>query len=146
GTEHSLRRNRRPGQRPGAVHNRVAPSFSLPACGGGSGRGIRAHDYRHPYPPPRPSPTSGEQTGQPRRVGGCAARLSIAQLSSRAAARSSRMPDLEPLGDQSVLAAFADEAGALRFAAAVRRMDAPWVVDVVQAYATVAVFFDADRI
>jgi inhibitor of KinA len=56
------------------------------------------------------------------------------------------MPDLEPLGDQSVLAAFADEADALRFADAVRRMNAPWVVDVVQAYATVAVFFDADRI
>jgi inhibitor of KinA len=56
------------------------------------------------------------------------------------------MLSLEPLGDQAVLAAFADEAGALRFAAAVRRTNPPWLVDVVQAYATVAVFFDPDQI
>jgi inhibitor of KinA len=56
------------------------------------------------------------------------------------------MPTLEPLGDQAVLAAFDDEAGALCFAAAVRDLNAPWLVDVVQAYATVAVFFDADRV
>ncbi len=56
------------------------------------------------------------------------------------------MSSLEPLGDQAVLAAFADEAGALRFAAAVRRANPPWLVDVVQAYATVAVFFDAGRV
>jgi inhibitor of KinA len=56
------------------------------------------------------------------------------------------MQSLEPMGDQSVLAAFADEAGALRFADAVRRMNAAWVIDVVQAYATVAVFFDPDRV
>jgi inhibitor of KinA len=52
---------------------------------------------------------------------------------------------LEPLGDQAVLAAFDDEAGALAFATAVRRANAVWLMDVVQAYATVAVFFDADR-
>jgi inhibitor of KinA len=55
------------------------------------------------------------------------------------------MPHLEPLGDQAVLAACADEAEALRFAAAVRRLNPPWLVDVVQAYATVAAFFDPER-
>jgi inhibitor of KinA len=56
------------------------------------------------------------------------------------------MPTLEPLGDQAVLAAFDNEADALCFAAAIREMNAPWLVDVVQAYATVAVFFDPDRV
>ena len=55
------------------------------------------------------------------------------------------MTALLPLGDQAVLAYFADESAALRFAAAARR-DAPsWLVDVVQAYASVAVFFDPDQ-
>jgi inhibitor of KinA len=57
-----------------------------------------------------------------------------------------RMPTLEPLGDQAVLAAFADEPGALAFAAAVHALNAPWVVDIVQAYATVAIFFDPERV
>jgi inhibitor of KinA len=52
------------------------------------------------------------------------------------------MTSLVPLGDQAVLASFADEAAALRFAAAVRRDGAAWLIDVVSAYATVAVFFD----
>jgi inhibitor of KinA len=52
------------------------------------------------------------------------------------------MPTLEPLGDQAVLAAFEREADALRFAVAVRTTNPSWLVDVVQAYATVAVFFD----
>jgi inhibitor of KinA len=56
------------------------------------------------------------------------------------------MTSVEPLGDQAALAAFDDETGALRFAVAVRRANAEWVVDVVQAYATVAVFFDPDRV
>jgi inhibitor of KinA len=50
-----------------------------------------------------------------------------------------------PLGDQAVLAHFADERGALRFAETVRRDPPPWLVDVVPAYVSVAVFFDADR-
>ena len=67
--------------------------------------------------------------------------------STRAAARSSRMPDLEPLGDQSGAGHVRRRGGrGCSFADAVRRLNAPWVVDVVQAYATVAVFFDADRI
>jgi inhibitor of KinA len=49
---------------------------------------------------------------------------------------------LQPLGDQAVLAAFADETAALAWAEAVRRLQVPWLVDVVQAYARVAVFFD----
>jgi inhibitor of KinA len=52
---------------------------------------------------------------------------------------------LLPLGDQALLAYFADEPAALRFAAAVRRERPPWLIDVVPAYASVAVFFDADR-
>jgi inhibitor of KinA len=55
------------------------------------------------------------------------------------------MTRLVPLGDQAALAYFADEAAALRFAAAVRADNAPWLVDVVQAYASVAYFFDPDR-
>jgi inhibitor of KinA len=55
-------------------------------------------------------------------------------------------PRLTPLGDQAVLAYLPDETAALRFAAVVRAAALPWVVDVVQAYTTVAVFFDLDRI
>jgi inhibitor of KinA len=55
------------------------------------------------------------------------------------------MQSLQPLGDQAALAYFADEVAALRFAAAVRRAAAPWLVDVVQAYTSVAVFFDLAR-
>jgi inhibitor of KinA len=52
---------------------------------------------------------------------------------------------LQPLGDQAALARFADEQAALRWAAAVRRLGASWLVDVVQAYTSVAVYFDLDR-
>ena len=55
------------------------------------------------------------------------------------------MTSLVPLGDQAALAYFADEAAALRFAASVRRTASPWLVDVVQAYTSVAVFFDLDQ-
>ncbi len=58
----------------------------------------------------------------------------------------SRLIALMPLGDQAVLAYFADEAAALRFAALVRHDDLPWLIDVVQAYASVAVFFDPERL
>jgi inhibitor of KinA len=53
---------------------------------------------------------------------------------------------LAPLGDQAVFAYLKDESEALSFAAAVRRASFPWLVDVVPAYTTVAVFFDLDRI
>jgi len=54
---------------------------------------------------------------------------------------------LVPLGDQAVLAYLPDEAAAVRFAAAVRAAAAPdWLHDVVPAYASVGVFFDADRV
>src|ERR1700757_534359 len=56
------------------------------------------------------------------------------------------MNSLLPLGDQAVLAYFPDESAASRFAAAVRGAAAPWVVDVVQAYTSVAVFFDLDQV
>ena len=52
------------------------------------------------------------------------------------------MTSLVPFGDQAALAYFDDETAALRFAAAVRLAQKPWVVDVVQAYKSVAVFFD----
>ena len=55
------------------------------------------------------------------------------------------MDPLQPLGDQAVLASFAEEAVALRFSAAVRRLSPPWLIDVVQAYRTVAVYFDLDQ-
>lgn len=50
-----------------------------------------------------------------------------------------------PLGDQAALAYFAEENAALRFAAAVRRATPAWLVDVVQAYTSVAVYFDIDQ-
>lgn len=55
------------------------------------------------------------------------------------------MNALQPLGDQAALAYFADEDSAARFAAAVRATVEPGIVDVVQAYTSVAVFFDLDR-
>jgi inhibitor of KinA len=51
---------------------------------------------------------------------------------------------LQPLGDQAVMAYLPDEATALSFAAAVRQAVLPWLVDVVQAYTSVAVFYDLD--
>src|SRR5437867_3689042 len=53
--------------------------------------------------------------------------------------------EIHPLSDQAVLAYFADETAALRFAAALRRCGEAWLVDVVQAYTSVAVFFDLDQ-
>jgi inhibitor of KinA len=50
------------------------------------------------------------------------------------------------MGDQSALAHFTDEASALGFAAAVRAAKPEWLIDVVSAYAAVAVYFDAGRI
>jgi inhibitor of KinA len=53
---------------------------------------------------------------------------------------------LVPLGDQALLAYLADEASAVRFAAEIRAANPPWLQDVVPAYASVGVFFDADAI
>jgi inhibitor of KinA len=51
-----------------------------------------------------------------------------------------------PLGDQGALVYFLDEAAALRFAAAVRGLGEPRLIDVVQAYTSVAVYSDLLRI
>lgn len=56
------------------------------------------------------------------------------------------MNALVPLGDQGALAYFADEEAALSFAAAVRQSNPAWLVDVVPAYGSVAVFFDLGQI
>jgi inhibitor of KinA len=53
---------------------------------------------------------------------------------------------LQPLGDQAVLAYALDEAAALAFAAAVRQREFPWVQDVVQAYTSVAIFYEPARV
>ena len=53
---------------------------------------------------------------------------------------------LAALGDQAVLAYLADERAAVEFARAVRANNPPWLFDVVPAYASVGVFFDADLI
>jgi inhibitor of KinA len=50
-----------------------------------------------------------------------------------------------PLSDQAALVYCVDESAALRLAAAVRLLKEAWLVDVVQAYTSVAVFFDLDR-
>jgi inhibitor of KinA len=51
---------------------------------------------------------------------------------------------LVPLGDTAVLAYLPDEPAAVRFAAAVRAANPRWLHDVVPAYASAGVFFDAD--
>src|SRR5208337_2731910 len=56
------------------------------------------------------------------------------------------MDRLIPLGDQGVLVYFADESAAWHFASAVRHAAAPWCVDVVQAYTSVAVFYDPSQV
>jgi inhibitor of KinA len=48
----------------------------------------------------------------------------------------------EPLGDQAVMAYCDDEKQALVLAAQVRRLQPPWLIDVVQAYVSVAIFYD----
>jgi inhibitor of KinA len=55
------------------------------------------------------------------------------------------MKALIPLGDRATLVYFPDEITAACFADAVRRTPDPWLVDVVQAYTSVAVYFDLDR-
>ena len=49
---------------------------------------------------------------------------------------------LVPLGDQAVMAYCPDEASATIYADQVRHASFPWVLDVVQAYTSVAVFYD----
>src|SRR5439155_20566069 len=58
----------------------------------------------------------------------------------------SSMLRLQPLGDQAALASFGREDEALRFSATVRSAAPALLLDVVQAYATVAVFFSPDEI
>jgi inhibitor of KinA len=55
------------------------------------------------------------------------------------------MFSLQPLGDGAVLASFVAESDALNWAAAVRRLAPLGCLDVVQAYRTVAVYFDLDQ-
>src|SRR4051794_17040914 len=49
---------------------------------------------------------------------------------------------LEPLGDQAVMAYCADEMHATRLTAQLRQTMPPWCIDIVQAYVSVAVFYD----
>lgn len=56
------------------------------------------------------------------------------------------MLQLEPMGDQGVLARLDDEGEAVRWAAAVRALAPHWLLDVVQAYTTVAIFHDAGQL
>jgi inhibitor of KinA len=51
-----------------------------------------------------------------------------------------------PLGDQAALVYLDREDSAVQFGAALRQSSPPWVVDVVQAYTSVAVFFDLDQV
>ena len=51
-----------------------------------------------------------------------------------------------PLGDQAALAYLPDEAAAVRLADSIRTAAPPWLRDVVPAYATAGVFFDADAV
>jgi inhibitor of KinA len=53
---------------------------------------------------------------------------------------------VHPLGDQAVLAYLAEESAAIRLAIAVRSAAPPWLQDIIPAYASVGVFFDADMI
>ena len=51
----------------------------------------------------------------------------------------------EPLGDQAVVAACDDEKQATLVAAQIRRSNPSWLIDVVQAYVSVAIFYDLAR-
>jgi len=53
---------------------------------------------------------------------------------------------LEPLGDQALIARFESESAALGFAQTLRRQSWDWLFDVVPAYRSVGIFFDADQI
>src|SRR5437763_15495688 len=53
---------------------------------------------------------------------------------------------LEPLGDQAAMAYCDNEAAALALARRCRQVGHPWIEDVVQAYTTVAVFYDVEQI
>src|SRR5262245_32140902 len=64
----------------------------------------------------------------------------------RQPARSGCIMTITPLGDQAVLAGFAAESDALRFATAVRAAGLPGGVDVVTADFPVSVFYDMSRI
>ena len=55
------------------------------------------------------------------------------------------MTTLQSLGDQAALAYFADEPAAARFVATVRAAELSWLVEVVQAYTSVAVFYDLNH-
>ncbi|MCS6977634.1 MAG: allophanate hydrolase subunit 1 [Gemmatales bacterium] len=59
---------------------------------------------------------------------------------------SDELRKVEPFGDQGALVTFAREEDALRFAAACRQISWNWLVDVVCAYFSVAVFHDPQRI
>src|SRR5262249_27353460 len=52
----------------------------------------------------------------------------------------------QPLGDQAVLVRCPGESEAFRFSTTVRAAGPAWLVDVVQAYTTVAVFFSPDEV
>lgn len=56
------------------------------------------------------------------------------------------MPTIIPLSDQAALLYFVDETAAAYYASALHGERQSWVVDVVQAYTSVAVFFDLDQI
>src|SRR5262249_47019794 len=53
---------------------------------------------------------------------------------------------LAPMGDLACLLHLDDEEQAWRLASAVRTSSEPWIVDVVQAYRSVAVFFDLQQV
>ena len=55
------------------------------------------------------------------------------------------MHTLQAMGDQAALVRITEESAAWQFAERVRRAASPWLVDVVQAYASVAVFFDLEQ-
>lgn len=51
-----------------------------------------------------------------------------------------------PLGEEAVIVYLPDEAAAVRFAESLRSAVLPWLLDVVPAYASVGVYFNADAI
>jgi inhibitor of KinA len=56
------------------------------------------------------------------------------------------MPHFEPLGDQAVMAYCANENQAMQLAASVRKNMPDWCIDVVQAYVSVAIYYDLNAI
>jgi inhibitor of KinA len=98
------------------------------------------------YPAAGPATKQNEAGAAPRPGAYCHRRRERPAWTAGRDSRGHAVTSFQPLGDQAVLASFAEEGPALRWAGAVRRLNPAWLLDVVQAYTSVAAFFDPDQV